>query len=78
MDGHTATINKLIEQLKEIQAKIPAKDSNSALSKAKTEARAAFDTLLNQKKALSSKRANMIQEVANLKAGIKKKVYFAA
>ena len=76
MDGHSSTINKLIEKLKEIQAKIPAKDSNSVLGKVKTEARATFDVLLNQKKALTGKRTAMIQEINNLKASIKKKVIY--
>ncbi|KAJ3369055.1 hypothetical protein HDU91_000094 [Kappamyces sp. JEL0680] len=73
METLTTQINGLRDQLNAIQAKIPAKDSNSALSVAKNEAKALFDSLLNQKKALQAKRKAMFDEIGNLRNGIKKK-----
>ena len=50
MEKLTEKINSIRDELAKVQAKIPAKDSNSAVSKDKETFKKLFDTLLNQKK----------------------------
>ena len=50
MEELTEKINSIREELLKVQSKIPAKDSNSALSQDKETYKQLFDTLLNQKR----------------------------
>lgn len=73
MEDFTEKINSIREEILKVQAKLPAKDSNSALSKDKETFKQLFDTLLNQKKDLQKKKKAMFDEVGNLRTLIKKK-----
>jgi hypothetical protein len=53
----TEKMNSNRDELAKIQAKIPAKDSNSGLSKDKEVFKQLFDSLLNQKKGRLCPRA---------------------
>ena len=50
MEQLTEKITAVRDELAKVQAKIPAKDSNSAVSKDKETFKQLFDSLLNQKK----------------------------
>lgn len=50
MEQLTEKITSIRDELAKVQAKIPAKDSNSAVAKDKETFKQLFDSLLNQKK----------------------------
>lgn len=67
-------IQVLKEKLASLVARIPAKDSNSVLSTARSEARSKFETLLQQKQGLRDKKNELMVKINEFKADMKKKV----